>query len=191
MDKLVKVATIQPPIPKGEKGGIISHNQMIQKGLSLLEEAGKEKTDIVCLPEIFNVFGLSAQEAFRKVSICDPILDRICEMSKKYHMYVIYPAFEKRGASFYISAFIINRKGKVIGKYDKTHPTRVEKINFNVVPGKRYQVFKTDFGKIGVMICYDCYFPEVARILTRPLYPKRRRDYILSCFAKAFPRDLL
>lgn len=144
-NRFIKVATVQPPIPIGEKGGITTHNKMTKEGLLLLEQAGKEKVDIVCLPEVFNTFGLSDKDALKKVFEKDKIKTEICRISLKYNMYVIYTALEKRSKKFYISSSIINRKGEIIGKYDKTHPTRSEKKNLKITPGNKYPVFKTDF----------------------------------------------
>lgn len=89
---------------------------------------------------------------------------------------------KKRDEKFYISAYLIDRNGKIAGRYDKTHPTRNEKEKWKVFPGNEYPVFETDFGKIGIMICYDCYFPEVARILTLKgadiiFYPTLQRHF--------------
>ena len=162
----VKVAAIQPPIPKGENGGVVSHEEMVERGIYYLEMAGKERVDIICLPEVFNVFGLSVEEAINKASKADNLKEKICRIALKFNMYVIYTCYEKRDKNFYISSYLIDRKGEIKGRYDKTHPTRTERERLKVIPGNKYPVFKTDFGKIGIMICYDCYFPEVARILT-------------------------
>lgn len=182
MERKIKVATVQPPIPKGEKGGVISCDEMIERGLYLLEKAGKEKCDIVCLPEVFNVFGLTAEESIKKASEPDKVKEKICRLSSKFNMYAVYTCLEKRNRKFYISSYILDRTGGIIGRYDKTHPTRFEREALKVVPGNKYPVFKTDFGSIGIMICYDCYFPEVARILTLKgaeiiFYPALQRHF--------------
>jgi len=65
MGKKVKVATIQPPIPEGEKG------------IYYLEKVGNEKVDIVCLPEVFNIFGLSVEEAIDKAKAKDNLKEKI------------------------------------------------------------------------------------------------------------------
>ncbi len=182
MSRLVKVATVQPPIPKGEKGGVVTNKEMVRRGLTLLESAGKEKVDITCLPEIFNVLGLSLEESLKKASNPELLCLKISRIAREYRMYIVYPTLEKRKEEFYISANIIDREGKIAGKYDKAHLTRAEKRNYGATPGNNYPVFKTNFGKIGVMICYDCYFSEVARILTLNgaeiiFYPSLQRHF--------------
>ncbi|VAW18019.1 hypothetical protein MNBD_BACTEROID01-2122 [hydrothermal vent metagenome] len=62
-------------------------------------------------------------------------------------------------------AILIDRKGQIVGKYHKTHLTVREQFIKSISPGNEYPVFRTDFGKVGLMVCYDNHFPEVARIL--------------------------
>jgi len=165
MPKSVKIATIQPPIPKGQNGGNVSNEEMIDIALSMVEKAGQDSADIVCLPEIFNVFGLSVEDALQKASDKDGVLEKISVLCACYKMHAVYTSLENDGGSFYITSSLIDRSGHIAGRYRKTHITPFEKKKLNVVPGDDICVFDTDFGRIGVMICYDCYFPEVARIL--------------------------
>lgn len=165
MAEALRVATIQPPIPKGQSGGAVSHEEMIEAGLSCLEKAGREKADIACLPEVFNVFGLDCDEALEKASQEDRLLKRIAALCERYRMYTVYTALEKGNGGFHIATSVIDRRGSVSGRYSKTHVTLPEKENLKVVPGDDICVIDTDFGKIGVMTCYDAYFPELARIL--------------------------
>lgn len=94
---IVKIATVQPPIPEGEKGGKVSHQAMVEKGLYFLEKAGRRKVDAVCLPEVFNVFGLSEEESIEKASQPDKIRKKIMRLSSSFKMYTIYTGFEKKG----------------------------------------------------------------------------------------------
>ena len=59
---------------------------------------------------------------------------------------------------------LVDREGEILGTYDKTHPACVE-YERGIVPGDEYKVCDTEFGKIAVCICWDAYFPEVARAM--------------------------
>lgn len=164
MSRDIKVTTIQPPVPHGNKLRTID---MINKGLELLEESGKRSSDISCLPEYFNVFGLSLDDSRTKaISQQELILKQIIKINRKFRMYTVLSVMEKRGKEFYNTGLIIDREGVIIGRYDKTHLTPKEKEESGITPGDTYPVFHLDFGRVGIMICYDIYFPETARILT-------------------------
>jgi predicted amidohydrolase len=66
----------------------------------------------------------------------------------------------------YNTGLLIDRTGGVLGKYRKTHLPIAEGLLRGLAPGETYPVFRTDFGTVGLMICYDGHFPEVARILS-------------------------
>lgn len=164
MSRDIKVTTIQPPVPDANKVRTID---MINKGLELLEESGKTSSDVSCLPEYFNVFGLSLEDSRKKaMSHQELILEQIIKINRKFSMYTILSVMEKRGEKFYNTGLIIDRKGVITGRYDKMHLTRKEKEENGITSGDSYPVFDLDFGRAGIMICYDIYFPETARILT-------------------------
>ena len=72
---------------------------------------------------------------------------------------------EREGHLIYNVAVLIGPDGKILGKYRKVTLPRGE-IEGGITPGRDYPVFQTRFGKVGMMICYDGFFPEVARELT-------------------------
>ena len=72
---------------------------------------------------------------------------------------------ERDGHLVYNVAVLIGPDGKVVGKYRKVCLPRGE-VDGGVAPGSDYPVFATRFGKVGLMVCYDGFFPEVARELT-------------------------
>jgi predicted amidohydrolase len=94
-------------------------------------------------------------------------LMKIC---KNYKTYCIITSYEKskRKNVIYNSAFLIDKYGEIAGIYRKTHLFPTEKISNNgwTTPGYKIEVFKTEIANIGIMICYDGDFPEVARILS-------------------------
>lgn len=87
------------------------------------------------------------------------------ECAREYHVYLIYGFPErKEDGKIYNSQVLIDKEGNVVGSYQKVHLFDTEKKYFT--PGSEYKVFKTEIGNIGLFICYDAFFPEVARILT-------------------------
>ena len=78
--------------------------------------------------------------------------------------YVVSGIYEREGATIYNTAVLIDRKGNVAGKYRKVYLPR-EEVERGLTPGLHFPVFQTDFGKVGLMICYDVFFAEPARAL--------------------------
>jgi len=78
----------------------------------------------------------------------------------------LWAFLKKQGDVFYNTSVLINRTGSVAGKYRKLSLPR-EEIDGGVTPRDSLPVFNTDFGRIGMMICWDVTFPETARTLAR------------------------
>jgi len=130
----------------------------------LLDAAGRKGADIVCLPEC--ITSVSVNKGIEEVAqpIPGPATERLSEIAKKYRMYVVASLYERVEDYIYNTAILIDRNGRIIGKYRKTHLPHAEVKN-GVTPGNDYPVFETDFGKVGLEICYDIFFPEVTKIL--------------------------
>lgn len=122
---------------------------------------------LVVFPETvttgFNT-GLSAKKLNSLVDkIPGKTTEKITQAAKKYKTYVIWTTYERAGNNkVYNSAVLISDKGKIVGVYRKVHPFPTERKW--TVAGDKVDVFKTDIGKIGMMICFDGDFPELARI---------------------------
>jgi omega-amidase len=139
--------------------------------LEILEDSLKNRTDIVCLPELCNVFALPASscveyaEQFKE----DVFFLRIREYAKKYKSYIIssmmtvHPETCESG-KYYNTNFVIGRDGEIEGYYFKTHLTYEEINNLKLCPGETYPIFDLDFGKIAIAVCMDIVFPEPAMI---------------------------
>lgn len=138
---------------------------------SMLSQKGVQ---IICLPELFHCpyFPVQEQtESFDYAIDLDPLwyLTEFTELSKTYENVIILPIFEKVMNGVYFNTALVLEDGKLIGKYRKTHipndPNFYEKFYFT--PGDLgLPVFETKFGRIGVLICWDQWFPEPARIMT-------------------------
>ncbi len=127
-----------------------------------VDQAGREGADIVCLGETINYVytGRQAHEAAEPIP--GPSTTTLGEAARRNHLWVVTSLYEREGNRVYNTAVLIDRQGKVAGRYRKTHLPETEMIG-GVTPGTEYPVFKTDFGTIGMQICYDNFFPEVAR----------------------------
>ena len=131
----------------------------------LLEEAAKQKADLVVLPETLTYYGTKKTMAECAEPVPGPVTDYFGTLAKKNGNYTVAGLVERDGHLIYNVAVLIGPDGKVAGKYRKCSLPRSE-VEAGVTPGHEYPVFDTRFGKVGMMVCYDGFFPEVARQLT-------------------------
>jgi predicted amidohydrolase len=131
----------------------------------LIAQAASQKADLIVLGETLTYAFVGKK--FRDVA--EPIpggpsTEYFGTLAKKYNLYIVAGLVEREGHLIYNSAALIAPDGAVAGKYRKTSLPRSE-IDAGLCPGHEYPVFDTRFGKLGIMICYDGFFPEVAREL--------------------------
>jgi len=129
---------------------------MVETILGILKEVLIYKPDIVCLPEVFPFEYIETKLTLaQKVEISGKVLEQFAEFSKQNNCYTVCPVYTSTGRKVYNSAVVLDRKGKRIGQYDKIHET-VEAIADGVSCGALFQpVIETEFGPIGIQICYD------------------------------------
>jgi predicted amidohydrolase len=130
-----------------------------------IAEAARQKADLVVLGETLTYVGLGKKYHEVAESIPGPSTDYFGRLAKKHNLYIVPGLLERHGHLVYNVAVLIGPDGKVIGKYRKVCLPRSE-IEGGVAPGSDYPVFSTRFGKVGLMVCYDGFFPEVARQLS-------------------------
>jgi len=120
------------------------------------------------LGETIAVAGVKPRRTYSEVAepIPGPSTDYFGTLAGKYGFYIVVGLVERDQTSqlIYNVAVLIDPSGKVAGKYRKVSLPRAENIS-GMVPGDSYPVFDTKFGKLGMMVCYDTFFPEVARRL--------------------------
>jgi predicted amidohydrolase len=131
----------------------------------LVEEAARQKADLVVLGETLTYFGLGKLPAEVAEPIPGPSTELLGAVARKHDLHVVAGLYERAGHLVYNVAALIGPDGRLAGKYRKvTLPTN--EVARGVAPGRDYPVFQTRFGKLGMMVCYDGFFPEVARNLT-------------------------
>ena len=134
-----------------------NHKKMIDKVLRHMEDIAIYKPDIICLPEIFPFFHISEKISIKDVAEkpSGKIISLFAEFAKKHKTYIICPLYTVENGKYYNAAVVFDREGNVLGQYRKIHTTEGE-MEDGVSPGPLSPpVFKTDFGIIGVQICFD------------------------------------
>lgn len=129
-----------------------------------LDAAGERKADVALLPEVCNVCRDQAAAPVAPETIDGPTCAFMSAKAKHWKMYVSGTFARRDGDVVYNSAPLFDRDGKLAGIYDKNMLFDPELDN-GTSPGVGYPVFETDFGKVGIIICYDSWFPEPARLL--------------------------
>jgi len=163
---------------KNFKVGIIQMNmsknpdENLDKALKKVEEAAKQGAQVICLPELFRSQYFCQKEDIKYFDFAETIpgtsTSELGKLAKKYKVVLIASLFEKRTSGIYHNSIaLINTKGEVDGIYRKMHipddPAYYEKFYFT--PGDLgYKSFKTEYGNIGTLICWDQWYPESARI---------------------------
>ncbi len=140
--------------------------------IALIKNAAKQNAQIVCLQELFNTLYFCIEEEYDQFALSEtkdgPTIQKLSDVCKELGIVLIVPYFEKRAEGLYHnSAIVIDTDGTVLGNYRKQHipddPGYYEKFYFT--PGDEgYKCFDTAFGKIGVLICWDQWYPEASRL---------------------------
>jgi len=142
------------------------------KAILKIREAAKQGAQIICLQELYTSLYFCDVEAYENFKLAEPIpgktTDELSLLSKELNVVIIASLFEKRAEGLYHNTTaVLDADGTYLGKYRKMHipddPAYYEKFYFT--PGDLgYKVFKTKFATIGVLICWDQWYPEAARI---------------------------
>lgn len=158
--RIVRLATVHYR-PKGGKTPL----ENCQQFSPLIASAAQQKADLIVLPETLTYYGLGKTYADCAEPIPGPSTEYFGSLARQHNLYVVAGLIEREAHLIYNVAVLIGPDGKVAGKYRKVALPRSE-IEGGVQPGKDYPVFNTRFGKLGMMVCYDGFFPEVARQLS-------------------------
>ncbi len=160
MSRKVNVATVSYLY----KGGPSVEDNRTRMG-ALLDQAIAGRPDIVALPETFVSQGVPYTTLHEIAeTVPGPTTDFIANYARTYGCYIICPLITKHNNVYMNDAVLIDRQGHIVGAYSKIHPV-VEGSEFSsleggVTPGTEAMVFDTDFGRIGIQICFDLMYPD-------------------------------
>jgi N-carbamoylputrescine amidase len=174
-DKSYKIGLIQMAVAEDKETTVAAHERAIR-------DAAGQGAQVICLQELFDAPYFCKVTDAERFNLAEPMpgptVERMQKLALELGVVIIVPMFEKRGPGVYHnSAAVVDADGSVLGIYRKMHipddPMYYEKYYFT--PGEIYQhgesakpsgfrVFDTRFGRIGVLICWDQWYPEAARI---------------------------
>lgn len=163
MKEKIKVALAQISCKRGDKA------ENIRKIESLVTKAKQQGADLVIFPEL-SLTGYTMRDQIYELAETIPghsmtVLEKIAKKTGTYIVFGMPELSEKTQATVYNAAVLVGPDG-FVGKYRKmylpTHSVFEEKRYFR--PGYQTGVFETELGKIGLIICYDIFFPEVSRL---------------------------
>jgi len=144
----------------------------LEKAIAGVKDAASKGAQIVCLQELFTSLYFCDVEDYENFKLAEPIpgptTDALSAIAKETGVVIIASLFEKRAQGLYHNTTaVLDADGTYLGKYRKMHipddPAYYEKFYFT--PGDLgYKIFKTKFANIGVLICWDQWYPEAARL---------------------------
>lgn len=132
----------------------------------LIAEAAEKHADLVVLGETIPSANVKAKPDEIAETIPGPSSTYFAGLAKQHRLHLVLSLYERDRNLIYNTAVLLGPDGALIGRYRKVSlpPSEAAK---GIAPGKDYPVFDTAFGKVGLMVCYDGFFPEVARELTK------------------------
>ncbi len=148
--------------PEGTK----SREESVRQFVAGVEHAIPGKVDVILLPEGITVIGTGKSYVEVSETIPGPTTATLSQLARRRNSYVVAGIYEREGEIVYNTAVLIDRHGDLAGKYRKVYLPSAE-LEGGLTPGNDYPVFKTDFGTVGLMICYDVFYSDPAHALAR------------------------
>jgi predicted amidohydrolase len=131
---------------------------------AIVEREVAADTDIILLPEGVTVVGTGKSYAEVAAPVPGPDTEFLGRLAREKNAYLVAGVYEREGSLVYNTSVLLDREGKLVGKYRKVYLPR-EEIEGGITPGDDYPTFATDFGRVGMMICWDVQYADPARAL--------------------------
>ncbi len=162
----IKIALCQMNVVDNKQKNIL-------KATSMIDEAASYNANFVVLPEMFNCpYSNDKFTEYAEEEKTSPTIKSISKLAKKHEMYILAGSIpEKEESKIYNTSYMFDKNGRIIGKHRKMHLFDVDvkggiyfKESDTLTPGNKFNVCECDFGTVGLGICYDVRFPQLAQI---------------------------
>jgi predicted amidohydrolase len=168
-------------VAAGQTGPVLSEDMSrgVEAACRLVQQAAQQGAEVICFSELFLTpfFPNTLTQEYERffLELPSPVTEPLFDLAREKRMAMIFPYGERSGSYFYNAARVVDRQGRHLGTYRKTHipaifPSNLkggtgsyEKLYF--APGQDLPVFDLDGVPIGIQICYDRKFPEGSRSL--------------------------
>jgi predicted amidohydrolase len=168
----VDLREAEPPAPRRVRLAAVNHRPEKTRSPEenrevfgrLVELAAGEGADVVVLPEGITVVGNGFTYEGAAEPVPGPTTTFLGKLARRHRVWVAAGLYEREGRRVYNTAVLVGRDGTLAGRYRKMSLPD-EEIEGGITPGSDTPVFETDFGRVGMMICWDSSYPEVARAL--------------------------
>jgi predicted amidohydrolase len=165
MNRIVRIATtslatleaVSPPYNLRQP----DPDETFARAMALVEAAGAQHADLVCLPETFKTSGFSGAAARRLAEPLDgPTIAGLAARARRHDINIVAGMLATVDGEIRNLAVLVDRRGRLAGTYSKRHPTEGEIAN-GITPGSQAAVVETDIGRIGLAVCFDLNWSEL------------------------------
>ncbi|MBM4465487.1 MAG: carbon-nitrogen hydrolase family protein [Chloroflexi bacterium] len=176
----MKIALIQM------RSEINARDENVAKACKYIDQAAEDQPEIIVLPELFNTgyFCLHQDSRYMDYAETDDgyTIAWMRQKAQEHRVCIVATIFERASAGhYYDTAMLIDPRGRIVGKYRKVHPSPIERMYFR--SASKFRVFEVRGWRVGLLICYDNFFPESARCLGL-----MGAELIIAPFATGRPR---
>lgn len=162
----ITAAAVQMSVPD-------TRERSIEKAEALVREAAAKGANVILLPELFETWYFCQERRYESYGLAlplgeNPAVKRFCEVARELSVVLPISFYERAGTVLYNSVAMIDADGSILGTYRKTHipDDHFYQEKFYFTPGNTgFKVWDTKYGRIGVGICWDQWFPEAARCM--------------------------